>query len=354
LHEDLQQMLAAAKMQIQAVADTLPSELLLAGAVKLLEESIAKTRRLSHEMSPAVLYQSGLPAALKWLAAQMIEQFELRIEISADMPELLASTPVTVFLFRAARELLFNVVKHASANAALVTFVISNDMAILSVSDQGCGFDSQSIDNGLLKSGFGLLSIRERASYIGGSLSIESAPGKGSRVTLCVPYKAPVNMLETSFGQPAGKQHAITEQSSVIKGISETRVMFVDDHQVMRQGLIRLVVSQPGIKVVGEAANGREALDLARLIRPDLIIMDVSMPEMDGIEATRRIKAEMPQIRVIGLSMHDDVQITREMLNAGTETMVSKTASAAEIIKVINGVNERNQANHYPEKARIS
>jgi PAS domain S-box-containing protein len=341
LHEDLQQMLAAAKMQIQAVAETLPSELLLAGAVKLLEESITKTRRLSHELSPAVLYQSGLVAALKWLAAQMQEQFGLRIEISADMPEQLTSTPVTVFLFRAARELFFNVVKHAGVKTAKVILITSNDMAVLSVSDPGCGFDSQSIDNGVIKTGFGLMSIRERASYIGGSLTIESAPGKGSRLTLCVPHKAPVNTLETSFEQPAGQQHAATEQSSVIRTVGETRVMFVDDHKVMRQGLIQLVASQPNIKVVGEAANGREALNLARLIQPDVIIMDVSMPEMNGIEATRRIKAEMPQIRIIGLSMHDDAQITRDMLEAGAETMVSKTASAAEIIKVIYGTAEK-------------
>jgi DNA-binding NarL/FixJ family response regulator len=160
-------------------------------------------------------------------------------------------------------------------------------------------------------------------------------------LTLCVPHKAPVNTLETSFEQPAGQQHAATEQSSVIRTVGETRVMFVDDHKVMRQGLIRLVVSQPGIKVVGEAANGREALELARLIQPAVIIMDVSMPEMNGIEATRRIKAEMPQIRVIGLSMHDDGQITQDMLEAGAEIMVSKTASAAEIIKVIYGTAEK-------------
>jgi DNA-binding NarL/FixJ family response regulator len=93
--------------------------------------------------------------------------------------------------------------------------------------------------------------------------------------------------------------------------------------------------------VVAKRQTAGRLLDLARLIQPDVIVMDVSMPEMDGIEATRRIKAEMPQIRVIGLSMHDDVQITRDMLEAGAETMVSKTASAAEIIKVIYGTAEK-------------
>jgi DNA-binding NarL/FixJ family response regulator len=152
-----------------------------------------------------------------------------------------------------------------------------------------------------------------------------------------VPFKAATNDFATNMKWSAGQQQIATERPAVIRTVGETRVMFVDDHKVMRQGLIRLVVGQPGMKVVGEAANGREALDLARLIRPSVIIMDVSMPEMNGIEATRMIKAEMPQIRVIGLSMHDDGQITQDMLEAGAEIMVSKTASAAEIIKVIYG-----------------
>ncbi len=117
--------------------------------------------------------------------------------------------------------------------------------------------------------------------------------------------------------------------------------MFADDHQVMRQGLIKLIAGQPDIQVVGEAANGREAVDLVRRLKPDVVVMDVSMPEMDGIEATRRIKEESPNVRVIGLSMYEDEQISRRMRLAGAEAFVSKTASSAELLKTIYTVSLR-------------
>ena len=94
-------------------------------------------------------------------------------------------------------------------------------------------------------------------------------------------------------------------------------MLFVDDHAIMRQGLIRLMAGQPNIQVVGEAANGREAIERVRQLKPDVVVMDVSMPEMDGIEATRRIKAEFPDVRVIGLSMYEEEQFANSMRQAG-------------------------------------
>ncbi|MFZ0611389.1 MAG: PAS domain S-box protein [Desulfobacterales bacterium] len=343
LHDDLQQILAAARLQLQCVPDSLPSTSMLASVERLLEESIEKSRRLSHELSPPVLNHSGLVAALQWLAGQMNAQFGLRVQLTTDAAGQFDSSPLNVFMFRAAQELLFNVVKHANVKNARVELRGSDEGLIIVVSDQGQGFDPGGLDHFNEKAGFGLLSLRERARHIGGSLTIDSAPGRGSCFTLRVPL-GPVKRAETQRlavkNDPAGSLTAgIASAEAVV-----TRVLFVDDHRVMRQGLIQLISGQPHIQVAGEAANGLEAVEKARQLKPDVIVMDVSMPELDGIEATRRIKAELPDVRVIGLSMYEDDQLARTMRQAGAEAFVSKTASSADLLKAIYGMARPKQA----------
>ena len=244
-----------------------------------------------------------------------------------------------VFVFRAVQELLFNVVKHAGVKTAHVALSSSDGCLAVSVSDQGQGFDPGILDSITSLGGLGLLSLRERANYIGGSLSIESAAGKGSSFTLTVPISLAkaekIDHLVTDL------QPSTSAESLIPDGAGGIRVLFVDDHHVMRQGLIRLMNGQPVVQVVGEAANGQEAIEQVRQLRPDVVVMDVSMPVMDGIEATRRIKAEWPEVRVIGLSMYDDEHISRKMREAGAETLLSKTVSPAELLKAIFGTDQR-------------
>jgi CheY-like chemotaxis protein len=265
------------------------------------------------------------------------EQFGLIIELEAKTSMPAESAPSKVFIFRAIQELLFNIVKHAGVKTAKVKIEESADDLVIMVSDPGKGFDTSALETFTGKTGLGLMSLRERASYIGGGLTIESSPGKGSRFILRVPIKmdgtarpyAPETQDEDKISLPAGTAPIAAE-----RGI---RVLFADDHKVMRQGLIRLVAGKPGILVVGEACNGREALEKVRLIKPDVVVMDISMPEMGGIEATRHIKTELPDVRVIGLSMHEDEHIAQVMREAGAEASLSKTTSSAKLLKAIYG-----------------
>jgi PAS domain S-box-containing protein len=336
LHDDLQQSLAAARMQLQAACECPPAGTdVLANIEAILSESLNKARLMSHELSPAVLHHSSLVAALEWLARQMTEQFGLHIQLKSDKAQQFESAPLKVFLFRAVQELLFNVVKHSGVKTALVVFSSSDGCLAVSVSDQGQGFSPGILDTPTSLKGFGLFSLRERCKYIGGSLLVESAPGKGSRFTL----KVPISLAKAEkIDHPATDLQPATPAVSPASGdAGGIRVLFVDDHHVMRQGLIRLMNGQPLIQVVGEAANGREAIEQVRQLGPDVVVMDVSMPEMDGVEATRRIKSEWPQVRVIGLSMHDDEQISQQMHAAGAETLISKAAPSSELLKAIYG-----------------
>jgi DNA-binding NarL/FixJ family response regulator len=103
----------------------------------------------------------------------------------------------------------------------------------------------------------------------------------------------------------------------------------------MRQGLARLVRSRHDILIVGEATDGLEAIEQARKLQPDLIIMDVSMPRLNGVEATRRVKTEMPWVRVIALSMHEDKQAANAMMEAGADSFVVKTAPIEVLMEAI-------------------
>ena len=345
LHDDLQQILAAARMQVELICQEQSVGFDLSNVKKLLDESIAKSRRLSHELSPPVLQHSNLADALEWIVRYFGEQFGLQVALQSDLqpeasrrPE---STPVKMFMFRAVQELLFNIVKHAGVKTARITLCSSNGFLVATVSDEGRGFNPDTIDAFSASFGLGLLSLRERARYIGGKLEIDSTPGQGSRFVLTVP-------LDMS-ADPASKPPAaaipsfLTSDEQAHQAISDSiRVLFVDDHQVMRQGLIKLLSAQPGIQVAGEAANGIEAIDQVHKLRPDVVLMDVSMPKMDGIEATRRIKAQWPDIRVVALSMFEDEHIIRNMHEAGAETFVSKSASPAELLKAIFGMNREN------------
>ncbi len=117
------------------------------------------------------------------------------------------------------------------------------------------------------------------------------------------------------------------------------RVLVADDHFVVRQGLAALLAPRNGMAVVGEAANGREAINQAYRLHPDVVIMDVAMPLIDGDEATRQIKASLPGTRVVGLSMYREADMVARMYQAGAESYVLKTAPPEDLLAAIRGAD---------------
>jgi DNA-binding NarL/FixJ family response regulator len=117
-----------------------------------------------------------------------------------------------------------------------------------------------------------------------------------------------------------------------------TRILLADDHAVVRQGFKMLLDAQPDMEIVGEASNGREAVESAETLRPDVVIMDVAMPELNGIEATRRLAASAPHTRVIALSMHKDSVYVREILRAGARGYLLKDSGAEDLVSAIRAV----------------
>jgi len=116
------------------------------------------------------------------------------------------------------------------------------------------------------------------------------------------------------------------------------RILLADDHAVVRQGFKMILEAQPDMEIVGEAGNGREAVETADKLRPDVVVMDVAMPELNGIEAARRLVDSMPHAKVLALSMHKDSVYVREILRAGARGYLLKDSVAADLVAAVRAV----------------
>jgi two-component system response regulator NreC len=119
---------------------------------------------------------------------------------------------------------------------------------------------------------------------------------------------------------------------------STIRILLADDHTILRQGLKLILSSQPDLQVVGEAANGNEVVQLAQELRPDIVLLDVAMPELNGIDATRRMMETNPKLRILVLSMHKEAVYVREILRAGARGYLLKDVIDSELLSAVRSV----------------
>lgn len=342
LHDHLQQLLTAAQLRTQMLEARLDPDSDLAAVTELrnlLCEAVDASRSLALELSPPVLAH-GLPAALEWLADQMRSRHRLNVKVKMDGSARPRSEELSAFLLQAARELLFNVVKHAGVDEAALAVSCEEDQVVLAVADQGRGFDRsamQSLD-GAETAGAGLAGIRRRVELLGGTMEISSILGEGAEFILRVPCE----VVEEAEATPEQAQPAMGQAgaSGPSRG-GRWRVVVVDDHDIVREGIVGLLEDHPQMEVVGEACDGRTAIAMAEELQPDVMVMDVNMPEVNGIEATRRISAASPEIRIIGLSMHGDGEVKRKMLEAGASAYVAKGGPYEDLMGAIQVDQDR-------------
>jgi signal transduction histidine kinase/ActR/RegA family two-component response regulator len=354
LHDHLQQILYAVRLGLARVKNRIADKDLQGSLAQLdewLNQSIEVSRSLTADLSPPVLYDANFSTALEWLGRQVEESYGLSVEVDAGPDIDVPGEDLRVLLFETVRELLFNVVKHADAKRACVKAGWADGQRLrIVVSDRGAGFNAATRRISRRgAAGIGLLAIRERLEIFGGSMEIESAPGRGTEIVISVPCRQPKPSGKVrAAGKSAAPRSAQTPEPAqpAPAGDRKIRVLLADDHKVLREGLAYLLREQPDLEVVGEAENGRRAVELALQTRPDVVVMDMVMPHMNGIEATRRIVAAMPGVRVIGLSMHDDENMASAMLQAGAVTYLSKGGSSGPLIDAIrSGVSPQEPSN---------
>lgn len=120
--------------------------------------------------------------------------------------------------------------------------------------------------------------------------------------------------------------------------VMDTKVVLADDHTILRDGLKMVLEAEQGIEVVGEADDGRQALDLVERLHPDVVVMDIAMPNMNGAEATRQIKRRFPRVKVVILTMHENRQYLVQIVNAGASACVLKRSAGTDLIAAIRAV----------------
>ena len=120
--------------------------------------------------------------------------------------------------------------------------------------------------------------------------------------------------------------------------MKKLRILLADDHKIVREGLKLLINSKPDMQVVGEAANGKEVLVKARELKPDVVVMDLSMPELNGLQATERLKIERPEMKVVALTAHEDEAYLRQLCKVGAAGYVLKRSAGDELVKAISEV----------------
>ncbi len=252
------------------------------------------------------------------------------LETQVSRPPDLQSTPfspeVETQLLRIIQEALTNVRKHAAVSTARLLFTLHVDQVQVIIEDNGRGFETTQHETQNQKhetrrqpqvapKHFGLSIMRERSEIVGGSLEVRSTPGEGTRVVVCVP-----RTLAPLFGEMPDRT---------------VRVLLVDDHPLYLEGLHTMLATR-GLQVVGEANDGLEAIEQARALRPDLILMDVQMPRCDGIQATRRIKAELPEITIVMLTMSAQGDTLLEALKSGASGYLLKTLNGDQFFSLLN------------------
>lgn len=352
VHDDLQQHLVAARMKLSTLRNRLlhdaAGRAVLGDLERLLRDAIIASRSLVVELSPPVLHEAGLGPALEWLRPRVREEHGLDVTLRVEGTVAL-DEQTNVTLFQVICELLDNVARHAGTRQAWVRIRPSEGRLSIEVEDRGAGFTPDDSDTTHPSgAGLGLFGIRERIEAIGGTMTIDTAPGEGTRVTLLVPCPTSAADSPAPRWETPAAQAAPSRSSPIASASKRIRLLLVDDHEVVRQGLATLLADEPDMDVIGQASNGRIGVEMALTLRPDLIVMDVTMPIMNGIDATRRITAALPGLPIVGLSAHDSEHMAREMLSAGGIAYLSKGGPSEDLVAIIRASMAKARAQNAP------
>jgi len=316
---------------------------------RVLQESISlsndvnkEIRTLSYLLHPPLLDELGLSSAVEWFA----QGFENRtgIPVDVDIPSNLVrlAPDAEVALFRIVQESLANVHRYSGSATAYVRARSDGKELKLEIGDFGKGMSQESKSQhraSVAPLGVGIQGMRERVRQLSGTLEITSQPGSGTLVTASLPIGSPQAVIPESC--PGSGFHEHQEMPSRESAASEgwrKRILIADDHDVLRRGIRTMLESDPSLEVCGEAVDGRDAVEKILNQAPDLVILDINMPIMNGLDVLRQIVRHRPQTKVLAFSVHDSKQIAAEVLAAGAHGYMSKATAGQHLVQEVRSL----------------
>ena len=278
----------------------------LQDSAALVDSTLQSIESVMAELRPPLLDEYGLAAALGWHAEEFSRRSGIRVSVTERAPEAAKTLRLeaALALYRITQEALNNVLKHSRARHAEIEIEEAEGHVVLAVRDDGEGFD--------------LAAMRGTFGHV------DDARARGGRGR-----RAPRRDC-------AGARYARRRRGAALMAI---RVLIADDHAVVAEGLRHLIEAERDIEVVACVGDGRAAVQQARELQPDVIIMDLSMPELNGADATRAILERDPRCRVIVLSMYAQREYVRRALKAGAAGYVVKRSAAKEVVEAIRAVH---------------
>ncbi len=339
MHEHPLQALIAAQIQVGLGRQASGSRAweFLDQADHTLAEGIRVSRNLIAELNPPIFRDADLSLAMEWLGQWVEEKHRLHVQVTTGENIDVPSEALRTFLFRAGKELLIKVAQQANVPRARLDLAQQGEEVWLTVQYPEVSMDKRNTAEGKTAGNEGALdlsSIRERTAYLGGHLDEVHTPGRGTSIALRL--KSGSSAPEAaSAPAPAEETPPSTEHAPATPRI---RILIADDHRIVRQGLAMVLRNEADIAVVGEADNGQQALEMARQLSPDIVLMDMSMPLMDGVQATERIRRDLPDTHVIGLSMYTEKAIMARMRAAGVSAYVNKGGDPAELLRIVRQI----------------
>ena len=341
LHDITGQKLAA---QSIALAQVLSNKGLDADSRRLVAECITlskqigeEVRTLSYVLHPPLLDELGLSSAVKWYAEGFEHRTSVKVEVDVapDFPRLPPDVEVT--LFRIIQESLNNVHRYSGSQKARVRVKSTRDQKIeVEIRDAGKGISPEVMNaatGAVAPIGVGIQGMKERMRQLAGKLEIVSRPGAGTRVTATLPLSRleALAAAEPASLLPEWSSRSVVEKSDRLR----KQILIADDHELLRRGIRAMLEKQVEWEVCGEAVNGQDAVEKAAALHPDLVILDINMPVLNGLAAVRQILRGSPQTKILVFTVHDSEQTEKEVRAAGGHAYLSKSNASHDLLRVV-------------------